>query len=549
MPNTVTYPFDPTGLAATNLVANEQHTLTSVNSTTYRLIIPKFAPFHVNNFEMVHITMDGVETPLTEGVDFNFVFLYLGASRSIGTVVYGGITLLNELVDGYIKIKRYQTLGGEWCCDQQYVLNLLADIVFNPRTVPWEKLTNVQQVFPPINHDQAMDWIKGHDDLIQAVNGLADTIVNGGQLREQNLSLLIRNMVMTAVQVGLGDVQNLPLATMAEVNASQPVNKYITLAQAISLVNNQISRLNQAGGAITTQNISDFAQATTQIINSYLTQNPPTVSASSISGLSHYIENAINAFITTGDTVNLTDLITVSIEEYLNSNPVTIDPTSINGLNQFVTQIVSQSIMSLSQAVTSNTQDLVGIDQVLQSFQDALVTLRNDFLDHNHDATTLDNLPAAVFYTMGAAFSNGFWMNRNGVVGPAVEGVDFPGLGTLNNWTGLQVPSRNSNLLSAANNVVDWDIRTTQVLRLNLDNNVTALNIQSMDQSTLGAEVKLVVLNNGGVLAWPVNVLFSGGTPPPLTMIAGKYDIFTFIVESPDGINWYLLNTGSSNNL
>ena len=272
MPNTVIYPFDPTGLAATNLVTDEQHTLTSVNSTTYRLIIPKFAPFHVNNFEMVHITMDGVETPLQEAIDFNFVFLYLGASRSIGTVVYGGITLLNELTDGYIKIKRYQTLGGEWCCDQQYVLSLLADIVFNPRTVPWEKLTNVQQVFPPINHDQAMDWIKGHDDLIQAINGLADTIVNGGQLREQNLSLLIRNMVMTADQVGLGNVQNLPLATQNEVDNILPVNKYITLSQAIGLVNQQITKLNQAGGAISVSNIFGFNAAVTSLITNALDQ-------------------------------------------------------------------------------------------------------------------------------------------------------------------------------------------------------------------------------------------------------------------------------------
>ena len=272
MPNTVIYPFDPTGLATTNLVTDEQHTLTSVNSTTYRLIIPKFAPFHVNNFEMVHITMDGVETPLQEAIDFNFVFLYLGASRSIGTVVYGGITLLNELTDGYIKIKRYQTLGGEWCCDQQYVLSLLADIVFNPRTVPWEKLTNVQQVFPPINHDQAMDWIKGHDDLIQAINGLADMIVNGGQLREQNLSLLIRNMVMTADQVGLGNVQNLPLATQNEVDNILPVNKYITLSQAIGLVNQQITKLNQAGGAIGVSNIFGFNAAVTSLITNALDQ-------------------------------------------------------------------------------------------------------------------------------------------------------------------------------------------------------------------------------------------------------------------------------------
>lgn len=374
MPNTVTYPFDPTGLAATNLVANEQHTLTSVNSTTYRLIIPKFAPFHVNNFKMVHITMDGVETPLAEGVDFNFVFLYLGASRSIGTAVYGGITLLNELVDGYIKIKRYQTLGGEWCCDQQYVLSLLADIVFNPRTVPWEKLTNVQQVFPPINHDQAMDWIKGHDDLIQAVNALADIIANGGQLREQNLSLLIRNMVMTPAQVGLGDVQNLPLATSAEVNAALPANKYITLAQAVSLLNNQIANLNQAG-------------------------------------------------------------------------------------------------------------------------------------------------------------------------------VDYVGLDSRNIYTMTQVLSRNTAFVEPSLTGTQWDVATNQNFRVKLTSNLSNFDIIGLDQWTLGAEVRMTVLNQGGDIVWPPNVLFSGGIVPTLTLTPGKYDILTFTVESSDGSNYFLLNTDFKGNL
>lgn len=506
MPNTVIYPFDPTGLAATNLVTDEQHTLTSVNSTTYRLIIPKFAPFHVNNFEMVHITMDGVETPLQEAIDFNFVFLYLGASRSIGTVVYGGITLLNELTDGYIKIKRYQTLGGEWCCDQQYVLSLLADIVFNPRTIPWEKLTNVQQVFPPINHDQAMDWIKGHDDLIQAVNSLADTIVNGGQLREQNLSLLIRNMVMTAVQVGLGDVQNLPLATMAEVNASLPVNKYITLAQAISLVNNQIDRLNQAGGAITTQNISDFTQATTQIITSYLTQNPPTVSASGVNGLSQFVAQAITQALT----------------------------TAIGPINQ-----------------VNNDQQLQIDDLIsgLNILQDALGSLNTNFQQHNHDARTLNNLADAVFGVMGALFDTGVWVNKGGVAQIGVPGEDYPGLATANNWGRTQIPARNEFIDVPVANAVEWDIKLLQVYRLNLNSNVNSLTILGMDQFTLGADVKMVVLNNGGNITWPANVRFGDGVVPNLTLTPGKYDILTFTVESTDGVNYFLLNTGFKGNL
>ena len=47
-------PFDPTGLASTNYVEDEVHTLTEINDATYRLIVPTFAPFYLDNFKFVH---------------------------------------------------------------------------------------------------------------------------------------------------------------------------------------------------------------------------------------------------------------------------------------------------------------------------------------------------------------------------------------------------------------------------------------------------------------------------------------------------------------
>ena len=37
--------------------------------------------------------------------------MYLGGTRSIGKALYGGISIIDTLVNGYIEID-YQTLGG-----------------------------------------------------------------------------------------------------------------------------------------------------------------------------------------------------------------------------------------------------------------------------------------------------------------------------------------------------------------------------------------------------------------------------------------------------
>ena len=267
-----------------------------------------------------------------------------------------------------------------------------------------------------------------------------------------------------------------------------------------------IDRLNQAGGAITTQNISDFTQATTQIITNYLTQNPPTVSASGVNGLSQFVAQAITQALT----------------------------TAIGPINQ-----------------VNNDQQLQIDDLIsgLNILQDTLGSLNTNFHQHNHDARTLNNLADAVFGVMGALFDTGVWVNKGGVAQIGVPGKDYPGLATANNWGRTQIPARNEFIDVPVANAVEWDIKTLQVYRLNLNSNVNSLTILGVDQFTLGADVKLVVLNNGGNITWPANVRFGDGVAPNLTLTTGKFDILTFTVESADDVNYFLLNTGFKGNL
>lgn len=233
MPN-IAYPFDPSGLSPVNLIPDEIHVLTEINDTTYRIIVPEFAPFYLDNFKLVHRDSTGVESELTVDVDYYFCLPYIGASRSIGKMVYGGVSINKILLNGTLKLT-YQTLGGDWNADSGYVLERLAEYVYNPRTTIWDIVTNKQEIFPPINHDQNLDYIYGHQDLIGSINSIADKIteVAGQPHFVQHLINLTNPHQVTKEQVGLSEVSNLALASNNEVIAREPVDKYVTLKQLI----------------------------------------------------------------------------------------------------------------------------------------------------------------------------------------------------------------------------------------------------------------------------------------------------------------------------
>ena len=230
-------PFDPTGLASTNFVEDEVHTLTEINDSTYRLIVPTFAPFYLDNFNFVHRDSSGVITPLIEDVDYSFCLPYIGATRSIGKILYGGLSINRTFLNGTIEIS-YQSLGGDWCADAQYVLDRIAEKVYNPRTTVWDVVTNKTNQFPPINHDQNLDYVFGHQTLVDSINTVADKIVESQQQPHFVSHLLDSSNPhqTTKSQVCLDIVENLPVATQQEIDDKTSVHKYVTLGQVLQLI-------------------------------------------------------------------------------------------------------------------------------------------------------------------------------------------------------------------------------------------------------------------------------------------------------------------------
>ena len=230
------YPLDSTGLSPANLVADEVHVLTEVNASTYRILIPVLAPFYLDNFALKHIDSLGVVTTLMPDLDFYFCLPYIGASRSIGKMLYGAVSINTQLLDGHLRMT-YQTIGGEWIGDPAFVRERLAEYVYNPRTTIWDIVTNKANQFPPINHAHDVDVFYGQKELVDAVNALSLQIAGTPSSAVPVIGHLVNldnPHEVTKEQVGLGQVTNLPLATNQEVQGKAAVDKYVTLSQLLT---------------------------------------------------------------------------------------------------------------------------------------------------------------------------------------------------------------------------------------------------------------------------------------------------------------------------
>lgn len=226
----IVYPLDLTGVNPSNLVTNELHTTTESNFRDYFFIVPLFAPFFIDHFNLTQV-INNVETPLVEGIHYTFALEYLSGTRVTGKPMYGAISLNNPNQSALLKMT-YQTLGGESNANRLYVLQTLADKVYNPRITLWELVTDKPGFFPPTPHFQDLPSTFGMNDLITAINGIVTALVQG-----RNEAPFIHHLGDTnnPHQVTLSQL-GYTLASLADVAAHTANDKIVTPAALANLI-------------------------------------------------------------------------------------------------------------------------------------------------------------------------------------------------------------------------------------------------------------------------------------------------------------------------
>ena len=144
MSTTTSYPFDPSGTLGSNLIQNEEQTL-SLSDNGYLFLVPFAGPFFKSTMKVVHYPGGKI---LKDGVDYVASHYFKSASLSCAKPIYGSLTFYNKSLAGTVKLQ-YQTIGGEWVTTKVKALTVVANTLLNPRVAYWEQITDLPYAFPP----------------------------------------------------------------------------------------------------------------------------------------------------------------------------------------------------------------------------------------------------------------------------------------------------------------------------------------------------------------------------------------------------------------
>ncbi|QQV92006.1 virion structural protein [Klebsiella phage vB_KpM_FBKp24] len=223
------YDFDPYQENSSNQISSEAHTITAANGTDFNFIVPRYAPFFRRGF-VCRNTTTGVT--LRPDVDYFFGFRFDQIIVSGSQLpVYGAIVFNDKSLSANIEID-YHTLGGEFCLDENSILQLMANKAQDPRSLQWGAVVNLPTEFPPIAHRHDADDMTGFSEVISAIYSLSDSQTAGFNKAMQSLLEHIADHNnphhITLADLGIDDLGNLVPASKEQAEGGTDNTYYMT---------------------------------------------------------------------------------------------------------------------------------------------------------------------------------------------------------------------------------------------------------------------------------------------------------------------------------
>lgn len=261
------YPFDPTGRASANKIINQSIVVTPPTQITdYSYVVPRGAPFYADSLVVKDGLTVGART-LVENVDYWCVIDFLSASVSLTKRVCVGIALLDPGYSGTLYIT-YQAVGGNYSLADYSILEELIRERYVTKHVSYEQLINLPSGFAPDWHAHEIGDMVGMSDVVASLNGVKVSIDGRqgsyGQLNSQISNHVNSPSAHTPSQVGLDNVKNYNVATVADVTAGAG-NKYVTANVLKQFVASQFQNIDD----LLTATDANIKYATKLELNSY----------------------------------------------------------------------------------------------------------------------------------------------------------------------------------------------------------------------------------------------------------------------------------------
>lgn len=171
----VQYPFDSTGMLASNLV-QETYVLTDENRNEFNYIIPRYAPFFSRSVVIEKLdTEDGNPLRLEENRDYMFG----GYFGEITPFVSGkqrveGIILFDDReITGTYRVT-YQTLGGQYVLDITGYAAQIQNYLENPLLTSWGEIVGRPLQYPQAPHGHDFTDLEGVTAITNPIYALVE---------------------------------------------------------------------------------------------------------------------------------------------------------------------------------------------------------------------------------------------------------------------------------------------------------------------------------------------------------------------------------------
>lgn len=257
------YPLDLTGVSRDNYVSSEQITL---RNTELRSAVPKYGPFFKTGLSIKDETNDRILTKEQYKL-MNLVPLPTAMAGN-GDEVYSIIVITDLSVSSSISVS-YQALGGDYVRSYDTIAKLIEAVLSDTRKrdSSWPNILNKDTDFAPALHFHAMGDVIGWEYVAAALEEVKTAILLGDEVRilkafdyidthrqaildkiDEDASALAEHIAdknnphaTTKAQIGLGNIENYPLATVDIALAGASTQHYVTPETAMQAISAKIN--------------------------------------------------------------------------------------------------------------------------------------------------------------------------------------------------------------------------------------------------------------------------------------------------------------------
>ena len=249
------YPLDGTGQSPDNLVVGEEHQL---STRAVRCVAPTYGGFFAESVVVKDLVTN---LPLIRGIDYNFGELFEFPTGRYGKEVFGIIAITKP---GVTKVAiQYQALGGDYSYSMDSIIAMMDSLNLGERPVEWGSIINRPSRFDPATHFHDIGDVYGFEYLVHAIDLVRQAILMGDVVSHDEIYRYVDRIMaeqadkikevrdaldahiadksnphaVTKAQVGLGLVENYPIASTAEMETGTSNQLYVTPSLTSKYVN------------------------------------------------------------------------------------------------------------------------------------------------------------------------------------------------------------------------------------------------------------------------------------------------------------------------